>query len=699
MSIGIPVRKSSFQEPANPALPASQQRNQDAAPAGPATAPVGGSEEHYRVKGSRQAGSPPESYVLNRIRRATRMIEREEPRWRELLAHFDGDQFVEINAKDRRLQRPTTREGGRKPRWRPRLVRNRMTKAIIGEVSVLMSRTPAWECDPINADSARTNAAQMAEKGLLSLWTKLKLRNLAFRVGLIAAVTGDGYVWPFFDPSKGRLLTDPMTGQPLKQREGEIDVKVLRQDQVGWHPNASFEDSRYYVVRIAQPVEDVMERADYAGPKKEGDKGGLAADATTAALELQDGDGEMDLVFVYHYLERPSAKFPQGRYFPVANDLIIGDVFTYPLWQHDRPCVHRLPWFERPHRQRSMGIGELVIDVQRSINRIVNQLVAWRNLVLSPQVFAPDGALKTAITDEPGKVFTYRATGGKPEWRDVPEIPTSLFKDLEQAYADMDYLAGGAVSLPAGLESGSGVQAVNEREMNFRAMQVANLARWWSELGESLLILMQQHYTEERLIVVQGRFGAEIIPDFMGEDIQGWGTVRVAEASLEPRTRAAQEAKIMAFADKGWIAPFQAMAALNGGHADAILDSFELDISKCHRNIEALKAMGRMMGQGPPVAGPMDNHQVHVDELTQWMKTVDFEQQPDAVKLAANLLLQQHQLEMAAEQQAQAQAVEAQAGAQGLENAGKPQPPGGSQSSEPSRPGIQNETDALAGVS
>jgi hypothetical protein len=271
-----------------------------------------------------------------------------------------------------------------------------------------------------------------------------------------------------------------------------------------------------------------------------------------------------------------------------------------------------------------------------------------------------------------------------------------LFKELERAYADIDDLAGGSAELPAAIASGSGVQAVNEREMAYRSMQVANLAKFWADLGQHLLCLVQQHYTEERLLVIQGRFGAELIPDFLGEDIEGWGTVRVAEASIEPRTRAAQEAKIMAFADKGWIAPFQAMAALSGGQADSILDSFELDIAKCHRNIEALKLMGQMLGDGPPVAGPMDNHQVHIDELTQWMKTMDFERQPPAVQLAGQLLLQQHELEAQGDAMEAAMQVDASAGSQGMENAGRPQ--GDVGTGQPSRPSIANEAAALAGA-
>src|SRR3954454_15000409 len=118
-------------------------------------------EAGERVKGSRQKGQAPEAHVMHRIRRGEAVIRRNESRWRELWAHFDGDQYVERSAATNGLLRAEVREGGSKPRWRPRLVRNRYTKAISGEVSVVASRVPVWEVTPPNADKEWTNRARL----------------------------------------------------------------------------------------------------------------------------------------------------------------------------------------------------------------------------------------------------------------------------------------------------------------------------------------------------------------------------------------------------------------------------------------------------------------------------------------------------------------------------------------------------------
>jgi hypothetical protein len=362
------------------------------------------------------------------------------------------------------------------------------------------------------------------------------------------------------------------------------------------------------------------------------------------------------------------------------------------------PCIHRMPWIQRENRDRSLGIGELAIDIQRSINRIVNQLVTWRNLVLNPQLVAPQGSVKTVVTDEPGKVIEYRGPR-EPRWREIQEIPVSLFKDLEQAYADMDFVVGGSPALPPGVESGAGIQGVNEREQSFRAQVIANLATFYSSFGRHLLCLVKQHYTEERLLVVNGRFGVDMIADFLGSSLgeEDFADVRVSEASITPRTRAEMEAKIMMFADKQWIPPQMAMAALQGGTADAILDRFERDEAKAHRHIAQLIAIGqgKLDPDMVPAAGPQDNHAVQADVIKEWMKTVDFEEQHEVVQILAFALIGQHELMEAGQLDKEAARSQMRAVAQGMGNAAKPQDNG---APAPSRPSLQNEAAALSGV-
>ena len=55
---------------------------------------------------------------------------------------------------------------------------------------------------------------------------------------------------------------------------------------------------------------------------------------------------------------------------------------------------------------------------------------------------------------------------------------------------------------------------------------LGDLAEFHSRLGRRCLYLVQRHYTEPRLIKVQGLFGPDLTPGFMGADLMGQADVQ-----------------------------------------------------------------------------------------------------------------------------------------------------------------------------
>lgn len=608
-----------------------------------------------------------------------------QPLWWECLSFLDGDQFVERNAVSGSLDRVETRDGSTtKPRWRPRTVRNRFTTALVAEASQVTARVPAWECVPINGDPGPRAAARLGEKVLAALHQKLGLKAKILRVALGAATTGAGFVWPYWNGEVGDAIPEPEGEYGQESRTlmhtGEIGIHILAQDEVLWDPAVPFEESRFHVVRKAVPLRRLKARSDYIGPST------LSADAMTPKFREPVAGTRQDLVFVYHYLERPSMDFPKGRWIQYAGKHLVAPTGAYPV-DYDEPCIHMLPWIPREHRHRALGLGEQLLDVQRTYNRTINQIIAWKNLVLAPQMLAPKGSLEQTITDEPGAVWSYKPMGGlKPEWRQAPDIPPTLFSTLDRCIADFEEITGQR-QLPAGIESGPAIAAINERDESRRGLTSRGLAAFWATLGLHLLCLVRTHYTEKRLLVLQGRFGVELVQGFLADELDGVETVLVSEASVEPRSRAAQEAKIAMFADRQWITPAQAMAALNGGTAEYLINRYELDVAKQQREIqgmieagtsdpqEQLKKYGNLdaMPDAVSTPGPMDGHAVHIDVIDQYMLTRDFEMQPMAVRVALMEHRAMHAQFLAGQQAGQQMAQSQDAAQLGADNAAAPQ--------------------------
>jgi hypothetical protein len=311
---------------------------------------------------------------------------------------------------------------------------------------------------------------------------------------------------------------------------------------------------------------------------------------------------------------------------------------------------------------------------------ITGNSVEWKNLALNPQVIGPVGTSQgMKLTDVPGAIFEFT----RPElvkWREVPPIPPELFEIQDRARADMAFLFA-QNDIPSQVESGKGIQALVERDRQARSLFVKRLATFHSKLMRHCLALVARHYTEPRLVKIKGHSGWDTIKNFRGADLRDQIDVRVYPSSIEPRTKQGITEQVLGYADRGWISPQQAMTAIDGGTAEKLIESYELDVARAHRVVERIFADAESMLEEPVVEGeapswmprPFDRLEVHKGVLEDAMKTERFDLADDNVRVMLNLYyegVQQLEAEQAA-REAQMQTMMAES--QGMQNAAKPQ--------------------------
>jgi hypothetical protein len=158
--------------------------------------------------------------------------------------------------------------------------------------------------------------------------------------------------------------------------------------------------------------------------------------------------------------------------------------------------------------------------------------------------------------------------------------------------------------------------------------------------------------------------------------------VRVAPDSLEAYTKQAIEQKIFAYADRGWISPQAAMAAIDNGTAEGLVKDYELDLGRADLVIRKIKLGGmEALAATPPnpdgsegwMPRKFDKIPVHKQRFESWMKTADYDHLPIDQKEAANLYYE-GLLQIEAQQAAEAAMVQQQQAEQlGMNNAAKPQ--------------------------
>jgi hypothetical protein len=392
-----------------------------------------------------------------------------------------------------------------------------------------------------------------------------------------------------------------------------------------------------------------------------------------------------NLVRVTHYLERPSADYRQGRHIVLACDRQIVPETFYPCVRKgtdggdeyvDEPALLKLSYFLDPESERDMGLVEHLLDSQRTINDCTNKQLEWKNHALIPQLLAPVGSIRTKRTDKPGAIIEYiPINGAVPQWQPVPPVPPELSSMKEEAKQDISVIAA-QTTIPSQVASGDAITALIEKDANRRQEFIARLAEFHSRLMRYCLYLVQKHYTEPRLLMIRGEFGVEPLTDFLGAHLRGQANVTVQPGSITPKTREQIASQVMGYADRGWITPEKAMAAINSGTAGNLVQSYERDVARSYLVIRKLRAFGTVSGDIPEPR-PFDNLDVQSGIIEDYMKSDLYDSDPPPVQEAAMLYWQAIQQLQAQKAAQAAQAQQEQAMAAGMVNAARPQAPGG----------------------
>lgn len=640
----------------------------------------------------RDPRSEPDKSLRQKLERGRARMQEDATKRQECFEFWRGNQYCYVSGEKYLVAQGTVTnaDGSGKPRHRVRLKRNLLIDVVAHEVSAANQRVPDYEISPSTIDPEDVSAARMAQKVARYGYDCWRLRDVTTKV-ITEAVVGDGgFAWPYFDNQVGTPLDENVA-------TGEICVRVFGGNEVFWEPGVRFQDSRWHGIDQARPVDQVYEMPGYLGGK-------LTADASASHI-LGEGKvpSQAQMVMVTEYLERPSLKTPRGRRVVIANNKVICAEEDYPCVDGkgqpvDEPVLHYLSYIVDPEKDRDMGLVEHLVDSIRTYNNAGNKAVEWVNLALNPQMICGPGGMRTRMTDEPGAIFEVVATAGvTPQWRPVPPVPPELFTVQDRALGDIGRIAA-QNDIPQQVESGKGIVALNERDDQRRQDFISNLADFHSRLMRHCLYLVQRYYTEGRLLKIKGSFGWETIPSFRGADLRGQADVTVFPGSIEPRTRAAIEAKVLAFADRGWIPPQAAMAAINGGTAEDLIDDYERDVQRANTIIQKIKMGPEALFGGMEVPGPndmeipdwmpreFDNIPVHKSVFESWMKTQEYDAATPDMKTAANLYysaLLNLEAEKAAREAAQQQAM---AESLGMGNAARPQ----GAKPMPDQPALQN---------
>jgi hypothetical protein len=625
-----------------------------------------------------------DSYVKDRVNRSEARLTPLLPDINERYEFWRGNQYAYVDSKGKLAFLPTktTPTGGGKRPWIARGANNLLIDIVAHEVSAVTQRIPSYEVTPTSVDPDKRSAAKTSEQVALYGYDKWGIQRASVKAVTHAVVGQEAFAWPFFDTSVGPMIMD-RDGRGVVGM-GEVKVRVFGPQDAMWEPGVRFEDSPYHIVTQQATLQEIISTPGFYGQM-------VVADSQITGGQRR-GIGKAnntELTKVYHYLEKPSKTFPVGRWLVIANNRQIAAERPYPVPEGD--ALIPLSYIIDPDNDRDMGLVQHLLDPLRVYNDAWNKIVEWKNLALNPQLFVAPGVLQgQKITSEPGAVYEIADPMNNIRWRDVPALPQELFQIAQESNSLIARLAA-QNDIPQQVEAGKAIQALIERDQARRQAFIAQVATWHATVMHHSLALVQAHYTEPRLLSIKGRWSPEVIKDFKGAQLLNQIDVRVAPGSIEPRTKAAMEQKVLAFADRGWITAEQAMSAIEGGYSADLVTSYELDIGRATRIIARIKAGPEALFGTPEQPAPsrievdsvtgaqtevpdfmprlFDNIPVQRAVFEDWMKTEEYESLPAPMQ-AVGSEIYMAMLKLESDKAAQQQlAMDEAARAKGAQNA------------------------------
>lgn len=684
---------------------------------------------------------PPPGDVKARMERASRRLHELSGRRKVCVEFANGNHYIELGddgIKTTKVSTTAQTHGGDAPNHRVRRSHDVIAPVLKRKVSTATQRPPDYEAVASSGDHEDYAGARWAEKVSLACYERWDLKRID-RAGLWnAMVTEEAFAMPVWDTSVGPYYdvsrhpeadaedgegNKPYADKPDPENpkyvgKGEVKVKVWSGLEVSWEPGVEFEDSPYYVIVTARPVDQVeLEQGYIKGPRGAEKLKADAASATGTGTTTKQAKGS-NLVLVTEYLERPCPKYPNGRHLVYANDRQIFKPQPYPKRNEkgevlDEPCLHKLVYDIDGTSERGKGLVWSLIDPVRALDQAINKQHEYAQFGLVPQLMAAEGVVLTDITDEPGLLIEFDVTAAnneRPEFRDNIDFPQELFQMEERAKALISEISFDQ-QVPKQVESGKGINAIVEKDAIAWQDFIDDFDRWRGRIMRDCLVLVQHHYDDERLLQIRGRTGGETLSDFRGSKLNNQVDVRVKPGSTEAFTRPELEQRILNLVRlfPGFFAPEVVIAALNSAQPERLIEGYEEDVARAHRIIGQIRTgefwrqperpvlpgeaapeldpqtMEPVIGpDGEPVMletvpgwlpRPFDNIPVEKAEFEAWMKTDEWDGLDDEAKQASMFYYQALEDIETRNAQRTAELQSQMAEQLGMENAGKPQGP------------------------
>lgn len=613
--------------------------------------------------------------------------------WFTNIAFVLGQQWVKWNNITKKFDEPKV------PDWRVRLVCNKILPRYRKALNRLSTYDPTAVVTPNSNETLDTEAAQLGTKVLKGLKDKVQMVKKNHKMNQWRLMCGAAFKYYFWNPTlgsdlpnegeqEGRInqvnedlsrdlsalddLTQESEGeiapvqkeQPEGLRTGDVDCEVWNAFEVYPLDNPSSLETCYKLMHCRfVPIDWLKARypdkADLIKPEKDDTTAGMYLNKIAGIIGNQGGGIPADKldenkVLFKRVFERPSAKYPKGRFTAYANKVMLekGEIPNIELGKEFEIPIVKYDDLEVPGRFWGQATIEQMIPLNKEYNKSISQLVETRNLISKPKWVAVKGTVgPNSITTEPAEVIEWNASvpgAQEPHPITPPSVPqyvVALPDIIDKNIGDVGAMHEASLAqAPKGITSGRALRELkqsDEDELNPLFVQDAENKK---TIYTALLKLVQANYTEERLIKVVGKDKITDVISFVGADLRNNTDVWVETTDIVPASRSGRQEMVMSFYDKGLLGDIskdetkkRAIRLLEWGNIDDIWEDASLDAKQArYENKELAKG-------NPQRVESWDVHSAHILEHERPIKSPLFKRQPANVQTITVKHLKDHQ--------------------------------------------------------
>jgi hypothetical protein len=224
------------------------------------------------------------------------------------ISYFAGKQWVKVDRTTNRLFEPPAEP------WQIRFVANYINPIVRTELAKITKNKFVMYVNPATSDDSDIQSARVAEKVVEWLEYELSLQEKDRENCLWALCTGVSFMKPYWNPNKGRELTDEQ-GKKVAN-EGDVDICIVPLFELKFDTSCSKWDEITWVCH--EKVRDIGYIKETYGVEVKEESGIAETNLYEAKLLSLSNAGvsyqkREHAAIVHEYWELPSSAYPNGR--------------------------------------------------------------------------------------------------------------------------------------------------------------------------------------------------------------------------------------------------------------------------------------------------------------------------------------------------------------------------------------------------